>query len=146
MKHTRRLLGRAWLVVGLLLGCLVLAGAQVPVALAQQAPIRIGLGMALTGGLAANGKAALLAMEIWRYDVNKTGGLLGRPVELVYYDDQTKPATVPGIYTKLLDVDKVHLVVSGYGTNLIAPAMPIMIERKLLFMGLFGLGNNQKHK
>ena len=53
---------------------------------------------------------------------------------------------MPGIYSKLLDIDKVDLVVSGYGTNLIAPAMPIMIERKLLFMGLFGLGNNQKHK
>ena len=85
-------------------------------------------------------------MQIWRDDVNKAGGLLGRPVELVYYDDQTNPATVPGIYTKLPDVDKVDLVVSGYGTNLIAPAMPIMIERKLLFMGLFGLGNNLKHK
>ena len=100
--------------------------------------------MALTGGLAANGKAALLAMEIWRDEVNKNGGLLGRPVEFVYYDDQTKPASVPGIYTKLLDVDKVDFVVSGYGTNLIAPAMPIVIERNLVFMGLFGLANNEK--
>jgi len=108
------------------------------------APIRIGFGMALTGGLAGNGKAALLAMEIWRDDINRKGGLLGRPVELVYFDDQTKPATVPGIYTKLLDVDKVDFVVSGYGTNLIAPAMPIVMERKLVFMGLFGLGNNEK--
>jgi branched-chain amino acid transport system substrate-binding protein len=113
-----------------------------PAAAAQ--PIRIGFGMALTGGLAANGKAALLAMEIWRDDVNERGGLLGRPVELVYYDDQTKPATVPGIYNKLLDVDKVDFVVSGYGTNLIAPAMPIIIERGLTFMGLFGLANNEK--
>jgi branched-chain amino acid transport system substrate-binding protein len=109
-------------------------------------PIRIGFGMALTGGLAGNGQGALLAMQIWRDDVNKKGGLLGRPVELVYYDDQTNPATVPGIYTKLLDIDKVDLVVSGYGTNLIAPAMPIVMERKLTFMGLFGLGNNEKHK
>jgi branched-chain amino acid transport system substrate-binding protein len=100
--------------------------------------------MALTGGLAAQGKAALLAMEIWREDVNKAGGLLGRPVEFVYYDDQTKPATIPGIYTKLLDVDKVDFAVSGYGTNLIAPAMPIVIERGLVFMGLFGLANNEK--
>jgi branched-chain amino acid transport system substrate-binding protein len=115
--------------------------------LAQGAkPIRIGFGMALTGGLAGNGKAALLAMQIWKDDVNKKGGLLGRPVELVYYDDQTNPATVPGIYTKLLDVDKVDLVVSGYGTNLIAPAMPLVMERKLMFMGLFGLGNNEKYK
>jgi branched-chain amino acid transport system substrate-binding protein len=109
-------------------------------------PIRIGLGMALSGGLSANGKPALLAMQIWKDDVNKKGGLLGRPVELVYYDDQTNPATVPGIYTKLLDVDKVDLVVSGYGTNLIAPLLPIAMERKLTVMGIFGLANNEKYQ
>jgi branched-chain amino acid transport system substrate-binding protein len=114
-------------------------------ALAQE-PIKIGFGMALTGGLAANGKAALIAMQLYAEDVNKKGGLLGRPVQLVYYDDQTKGATVPGIYTKLLDVDKVHFVVSGYGTNLIAPAMPIVMERKLVFPALFGLANNEKTK
>ncbi|MBI3329713.1 MAG: ABC transporter substrate-binding protein, partial [Nitrospinae bacterium] len=136
---------RTWALAGTLIGAFVLAGAWTPAAQAA-APIRIGLGMALTGGLAANGKAALLAMEIWRDDVNKAGGLLGRPVELVYYDDQTKPATVPGIYTKLLDIDKVDFLVSGYGTNLIAPAMPIVMERGMVFMGLFGLANNQKYK
>lgn len=120
-----------------------LAAPGIPPAAAAP-PIRIGFGMALTGGLAGNGKAALLAMQIWAEDVNKKGGLLGRPVELVYYDDQTKPAMVPGIYTKLLDVDKVDFVVSGYGTNLIAPAMPIVMERKLTFMALFGLNNNEK--
>src|SRR5215510_172210 len=109
-------------------------------------PIKIGFGMALTGSLAGNGTAALLAMQIWKDDINKKGGLIGRPIEFVYYDDQTNPATVPGIYNKLLDVDKVDLVVSGYGTNLIAPAMPIVMERKLTFMGLFGLGNNEKYK
>jgi branched-chain amino acid transport system substrate-binding protein len=88
-------------------------------------PITIGFGMALTGGLAGAGKSALLAMQIWQEDVNAKGGFLGRPVKLVYYDDQTNPATVPGIYTKLLDVDKVDLIVSGYGTNLVAPAMPV---------------------
>src|SRR5262245_48507520 len=133
-------------VVGLFLLVVALLGFGGDVIAQGAKPIRIGFGMALTGGLAGNGQGALLAMQIWRDDVNKAGGLLGRPVELVYYDDQTNPATVPGIYSKLLDVDKVDLVVSGYGTNLIAPAMPIMIERKLLFMGLFGLGNNQKHK
>ena len=45
-------------------------------------------------------------------------------MELVYYDGQTHPATVPRIYTKLLDVDKVDLVISGYATNLIAPLSP----------------------
>ncbi len=141
MRHWKRWT-RSWALVGALIGTFVLSGDWMPAA-AQQ-PIRIGFGMALTGGLAANGKAALLSMQIWKEDVNKKGGLLGRPVELVYYDDQTKPATVPGIYTKLLDVDKVDFVVSGYGTNLIAPAMPIVMERGLVFMGLFGLANNEK--
>ena len=109
-------------------------------------PIKIGFGMALTGGLSANGKPALLARQIWQDDVNKKGGLLGRPVELVFYDDQTNPSTVPGIYSKLLDVDKVHLIVSGYGTNLIAPLMPIAMERKLTVIGIFGLGNNEKYQ
>src|SRR6266478_1368315 len=70
-------------------------------------PIKIGFGMALTGPLAANGKMSLVAMKIWEEDVNAKGGLLGRPVKLIYYDDQSNPSTVPGIYTKLLDVDKV---------------------------------------
>src|ERR1043165_6494846 len=79
-----------------------------------QNPITIGFGMALTGGLAPIGKAALLAMQIWESDINAKGGLLGRPVKLIYYDDQSNPATIPGHYTKLLDVDKVDLIVSGY--------------------------------
>src|SRR5438477_12300247 len=88
-------------------------------------PIKIGTGMALTGGLAANGKAAILAMKIWEEEINAKGGLLGRPVQLIYYDDQSNPSTVPGIFTKLLDVDKVDLVTGDYGTNLLAPAMPV---------------------
>jgi branched-chain amino acid transport system substrate-binding protein len=123
----------------------VTVGLGVAVAQAQQ-EIKIGCGMALTGGLAANGKAALIAMEIWADDVNARGGLLGRKVKLICYDDQTNPATIPGIYTKLLDVDKVDLVVSGYGTNLIAPAMPIIMQRNLTFMTLFGLDVNAKFK
>ena len=75
-------------------------------------PIKIGLGMALSGQLAANGKAALVGMKIWEEDVNGKGGLLGRPVKLVYYDDQSNPSNVPGIYTKLLDIDKVDLIVA----------------------------------
>src|SRR5258708_39763469 len=73
-------------------------------------PIKLGFGMALSGGLAGNGKAALLALQLWAEDVNAKGGLLGRKVELVYYDDQSSPAAVPGIYTKLLEVDKLHLL------------------------------------
>src|SRR6266705_3745991 len=140
---TQRIL--SFTVVGIVIGTLALGGSGALVAQAAD-PIKIGLGMALTGGLSANGKPALMAMQIWKDDVNKKGGLLGRPVELIAYDDQTNAATVPGIYTKLLEVDKVHFVVSGYGTNLIAPLMPIAMERKLTIMGILGLANNEKYK
>src|SRR5947208_2213671 len=136
---------RRWIVIAVLIASL--AAFTIEDVSAQGAkPIKIGFGIALTGGLASNGQGALLAMQIWRDDVNKRGGLLGRPVELVYYDDQTNPAAVPGIYTKLLDVDKVDLVISGYGTNLIAPLMPIAMERKLTILGMFGLANNEKYR
>src|SRR5262249_22641539 len=134
-----------WTLIAAITITLVLAGAGAFTARAAD-PIKIGFGMALTGRLAGSGQGALVAMQIWKDEVSKAGGILWRPVELIYYDDQTNPAKVPEIYTKLLDVDKVDFVVSGYGTNLIAPAMPLVIERKLTFMGLFGLANNIKYK
>jgi branched-chain amino acid transport system substrate-binding protein len=119
------------------------ATAATGIAAAQSAnPIRIGLGMALSGPLAPNGKSALLAMQIWEETVNAKGGLLGRPVKLVHYDDQSNPSNVPALYTKLLDVDKVDLIVGGYATNMIAPALPIAIARNKLFIGLIGLAIN----
>src|SRR5713101_8636037 len=81
------------------------ANAQAP----SREPIKIGFSMALTGPLAPNGKQALLGLPIWEEETNAKGGLLGRPVKLIYYDDQSQAAPVPGIYAKLLDVDKVDL-------------------------------------
>ena len=121
---------------------LIAAAVSTPVRAAE--PITIGFGMALTGGLAAIGKSALLAMKIWEEEVNAKGGLLGRPVKLIYYDDQSNPATVPALYTKLIDVDKADLTISGYATNMTAPAMPIMIQHNRLFFGLFALAVNSE--
>src|ERR1700722_9723103 len=107
-------------------------------------PIVIGFSMAETGSLAVNGRSGLLAMQIWAEDQNKKGGLLGRPVKLDFYDDQTNPSLVPGIYTKLLELDKVDLVVSGYGTNVAAPAMPVVIAHNMNFISLFALDINEE--
>ena len=109
-------------------------------------PIRIGFGMSLTGPLAPGGRQCLLAMEIWRDEVNAKGGLIGRPVQLVYYDDQSNPANVPGLYAKLIDVDKVDLLASPFATNQIGPAMPIVMDRKRVYMALFGTGVNDAYK
>lgn len=136
---------RVWLLGGLMAAAFVLSAPIATTAQAQdKEPIKVGFSMALTGALAGGGQQSLVGIQLWAEDVNKAGGLLGRPVELVFYDDQTNPKNVPGIYAKLLDVDKVDLIISGYGTNLIAPAMPIAIEREMVFMGLFGMNNNEK--
>ncbi len=128
-----------------ILGASLFAAALAASASAAE-PIQIGFSMALTGGGAANGKVALLAMKIWEADVNAKGGLLGRPVKLVYYDDQTSPANVPGIYTKLLDVDKVELIVGPYSTIMNAPLMPIAMAHNMVVVSLTALGvNDQFH-
>lgn len=109
-------------------------------------PIKVGCSMALTGGVAAIGKQVLAALTIWRDDVNAKGGLMGRPVELVFYDDQSNPANVPAIYTKLIDVDKVDLLIGPYATNMVAPAIPVLMQFKKTTIGILAnAANSQFH-
>src|SRR6266571_5447131 len=129
----------AWQVlVALSLGSLVAGPAQ------TADPMKVGLSLALTGGVAANGKQILMALEFWRDDVNAKGGLLGRPVELVYYDDQSNPSTVPALYTKLITVDKVDLLLGPYATNMVAPAMPVLMQQNKTTISILGLDVNKQ--
>ncbi|MGE2736968.1 amino acid ABC transporter substrate-binding protein [Mycolicibacterium vaccae] len=107
-------------------------------------PIRIGYCMSLTGPVAGNARSARLAHDIWCEDVNRAGGLLGRPVQLLCYDDGGDASQVPGLYRRLLDDDGVDLVLGGYGTNTLLPAMPVIMERQRFFVGLMGLGVNNE--
>ncbi len=134
-RHVAGGIGAALLVVAL-------TAAPTPASAQSNEPIKIGFSLALTGPLAPNGKQALLGAQIWAEEINAKGGLLGRKVELVNYDDQSKPDMVPGIYTKLLDVDKVDVVMGPYGTNLNAPAMPIVMQKGKVFVGFFALDIN----
>lgn len=108
-------------------------------------PIKIGFSVQLTGSLASSGNAHLITQQIWAEEVNARGGLLGRPVQLVFYDDQTNASTVPGIYTKLIDVDKVDILMGG-ATNMIVAAMPIIVQRNKLVMALLALAINDEFK
>src|SRR5512145_2957577 len=127
-----------------MLGAMLLAA---PAAiLAQQPPIKIGMSMPQTGTLGGGGQAALLALRLWVDDVNQKGGLLGRKIEFIVYDDQTNPALTPSIYTKLLDVDKVDLLIAPYGTVPTAPIMPLVKQRGLLLMGNFSFQVNRTVK
>ena len=142
----RKIGPKAWMrtpLLGLTLVAVALCSARIP-AQAQE-PIKIGFSVSLTGGLASSGKAHLLSKQIWAEEINAKAGLLGRPVTLVYYDDQTNASTVPGIYAKLIDVDKVDLLM-GAATNLIVAAMPMIMERKKMVMVLLALGSNAEFK
>ncbi|MGA7325643.1 MAG: amino acid ABC transporter substrate-binding protein [Rhodomicrobium sp.] len=145
MIHRSKTRKGRWLFKGALAaaaGVMTITGALAE----EKEPIKIGFSMALTGPLAPNGKQALLGMKIWEEETNAAGGLLGRPVKFIYYDDQSNPSTVPGIYTKLLDIDKVDLVMSGYATNMVAPAMPVVMRKGKVFVSLFGLDVNAEFK
>ena len=123
----------------LLLGVVSGAAAQAP----KGDPVKVGFSMSLTGATAPNGRQLLVALEIWRDDVNAAGGLLGRPVELVYYDDQSNPANVPALYQKLLSVDKVDLLLGPYSTNMAAPAMPAIMQAGKTTISLLAIGVNR---
>jgi branched-chain amino acid transport system substrate-binding protein len=126
-------------------GAALAAAASLPqFARAQSGPVKIGMSMPQTGSLGAGGQAALVALRLWVDDVNQRGGLLNRKVELIAYDDQTNPANVPAIYTKLLDIDKVDLLIAPYGTVPTAPVMPMVKQRGLLLMGNFSFQVNAK--
>ena len=137
MNMTRKALGAFALAL--------LAGLSFTVGASAQSgnPIKVGAGLALTGGGAPAGKMLLAAIEIWRDDVNAKGGLLGRPVEVVSYDDQSTPSNVPGIYTKLITVDKVDLLLGPYATNFVAPAMPTIMQHNKMTLSLTAIGINR---
>lgn len=116
------------------------------IARAGEVPIKIGLTMSLTGGLAAGGRAGLAGLKMWCNDVNNAGGLVGRPVKLIYYDDKTDVALVPGLYAKLMDVDQVDLLFSPYGTNLVAAVAPMLKERNRFVISQLSIGQNDKLK
>ena len=107
-------------------------------------PIRIGMSISQSGGVAPVGKQILTALQIWRDDINAKGGLLGRPAELVVYDDQSTPANIPQIYTKLLEVDKVDLLIGPYATNMVVPAIPVLMQFKKTTIGIVANAANRK--
>jgi branched-chain amino acid transport system substrate-binding protein len=113
-------------------------------ALAQSGTVKIGMSMPQTGSLGAGGQAALVALRMWVDDVNQKGGLLNRKVEFIVYDDQTNPNNALAIYTKLLDVDRVDLLIAPYGTVPTAPIVPLAKQRGLLLPGNFSFQVNAK--
>src|SRR3954463_5737061 len=137
----------SWVRMALRTAAALATGFVLAAAPAQAAdPIKVGMSLALTGAGAPAGKMLQAAIELWRDDINAKGGLLGRPVEIIVYDDQSNPSGVPGLYTKLISVDKADLLLGPYGTNLVAPAMPTIIQNKKMLISYTAIGINDQYK
>ena len=134
----------SWSIARAVSALLVFSALIVPTVVKAADPVRIGFTMALTGGVAPAGKQVLAALQIWRDDLNAKGGLLGRPVELVFYDDQSNPQNIPGLYTKLIEVDKVDLLIGPYATNMVAPTIPILMQYHKTTVGILANAANSK--
>ncbi|HVN22898.1 MAG TPA: amino acid ABC transporter substrate-binding protein [Syntrophorhabdales bacterium] len=101
-------------------------------------PIKIGGSLPLTGLASEQAKWVKAGYEAWADDVNKKGGLLGRPVKLIIYDDESSPDKAVTYYERAITVDKVDLVYGGYpGTSNVA-LMPLAEKYGKVFVGQGG--------
>ena len=98
---------------------------------AQGAPIVIGASLSLTGIFADGGKYSLEGYQLWIKQQNAKGGLLGRPIALKYYDDQSDGATGVRLYERLINEDKVDIIMGPYGTAITAPAANVAERYKM---------------
>jgi branched-chain amino acid transport system substrate-binding protein len=110
---------------------LILCIAPAPSRGADAKPIVIGTSVSLSGIFADGGKSSLEGYQLWIKLQNAKGGLLGRPVELKYYDDQSEGATGVRLYERLINEDHVDLIIGPYGTGLTAPVVNVAEKYKM---------------
>jgi branched-chain amino acid transport system substrate-binding protein len=110
-------------------------------------PIRIGSTLALTGPLGPTALLHKIAGEVYVEELNRTNGLLGRPVEWIVLDDQSKPEVTRSLYEKLITVDKVDLLMGPYATGAILAAMGVAQRyQKVLPHHSFGMPHLAKYE
>jgi len=136
--------GRILTLLALSLASLVAAA---PAAAAPTGPpVRIGSTLALTGPLAATSTVHKIAGEISVEQINKRNGFLGRPIEWVLLDDQSKPEVARTLYERLITVDKVDLIIGPYATGAILSAMAVAQRyQKVLIHHTFGIPKLAKY-
>jgi len=125
----------------------LLLAAVAPAAAAPAGPaVRIGSTLALTGPLAATSMVHKIAGEISVEQINKRNGFLGRPIEWVLLDDQSKPEVARTLYERLITVDRVDLLIGPYATGAILSAMAVAQRyQKVLIHHTFGIPKLAKY-
>src|SRR5437868_4379805 len=129
----RRFLGLSAAAAGALGGAM-LVPAPWHEAFGQAKPYKIGVLQPLTGTAAAGGKTALVGTQLAADRINKSGGINGRPVELVVADYESKPDVGRRKAEKLVVEDKVDIGEGGYLSNVCLACMPVFEKHKTIFM------------
>src|SRR5512145_3527260 len=101
-------------------------------------PIKIGSVLSVTGPAAFLGDPELKTLQMYVEDINKKGGLLGRPLELVHYDDGSDAGKANGFTKRLIDDDKVDILVGGTTTGATMSAAPLVDKASIPFISLAG--------
>lgn len=101
-------------------------------------PVRIGVALSQTGNLADSGELYKRGVELWRDQVNARGGLLGRQIEIILYDDRSDPATAARLYERLITNDNVDLLLSPWGSASCATASAVAEKHKRVFINSGG--------
>lgn len=110
-------------------------------------PIVIGQTLALTGPLAQTGQVHKIVGQIFIDNLNKSGGLLGRPVKWLLLDDQSKPDVARTLYERLITVDKVDLIMGPYATaNILAAIGVAQRYNKLIIHNTMGIPSLSTYK
>jgi branched-chain amino acid transport system substrate-binding protein len=97
-------------------------------------PVRIGVALSQTGNLADSAAPYFKGLDLWREQANARGGLAGRPIEFVVYDDRSDPATAARLYEKLITDDKVNLVISSLGSATAATGSAVAEKHKIVMI------------
>src|SRR5205823_5817256 len=113
----------------------VLSALDASPARAEQKEIVIGASMSLSGSYAAGGKYSLEGTQLWVDDVNERGGLLGRKIQLVYYDDKSDANTGVQLYEKLITADKVDLLIGPYSSAVTSAVSTVAEKHHMTMLG-----------
>jgi len=127
----------AWTTLIVILG--ILYGPLV-VCFAAEAPIKIGATVSLEGPYKEPSLMIQKAYQLWAHEVNQQGGLLGRQVKLILYDDKSQKERTKTLYHQLIEKDRVELVLSPYGTPLTLVASEVSEQHKLLMLACAASG------
>ena len=101
-------------------------------------PIKIGSVLSITGPAASLGEPELKTLQLYVDDINKKGGVIGRPLQLVSYDDGSDASKANGFAKRLIDDDKVDIMIGGTTTGSTMSMVPLIEKAKIPFISLAG--------